>query len=96
MAKDKKHHEHSSHKEAVTRLKRADGHLLKVVEMIEHHKPCADILQQLSAVISALSSCRLMLLQDHLDTCLAPALKPGHEHVVAEIETIVKRAMKGS
>lgn len=89
-------HRHPSHPEAVTRLKRAGGHLNKVTAMIEGGQPCADILQQLTAVMSALSGCRVLLLQDHLDTCLRSAIKPGHDKLIDEIGTVVKRALKGS
>ena len=89
-------HHHSTHKEAVTRLRRAQGHLDSVVKMIEAERPCAEILQQMSAVISALGGARTMLFKDHLRTCLQPALKAGHETLVDELETVISRAMKTS
>lgn len=87
---------HPGHPEAVLRLKRASGHLNKVIEMIELNKPCPDILQQLTAVISALSSCRIHLLQDHLHSCIKPAIRPGNHKLIEEIETVIKRALKGT
>lgn len=87
---------HATHPEAILRLKRAGGHLNKVVEMLEKEKPCADILQQLSAVIAALANCRIVLLQDHINSCIRPAIKPGHQQLIDEIEVVVKRALKGT
>jgi DNA-binding FrmR family transcriptional regulator len=89
-----KDHNHPSHPDAIVRMRRAKGHLEKVVRMIEGGEPCSDILQQLSAVISALSGCRVMLLQDHLMNCIKPALKPGNEALVKELDNTVKRALR--
>ena len=44
---------HESHPEIVKRLKRAEGHLRSVVEMIEANRPCIDVAQQLHAVEKA-------------------------------------------
>jgi DNA-binding FrmR family transcriptional regulator len=63
-------HVHASHPEIVKRLKRADGHLRSVVEMIEQGRPCLDIVQQLHAVEAAIASAKRTLIHDHLDHCL--------------------------
>ena len=92
---DKSHqHKHTTHPQTEVRMKRAAGHLGKVVEMVHEGRECVDILQQLSAVISALESCRVILLQDHFQTCIAPALSKNSQHLVKELETIIQRALK--
>lgn len=92
---DKDHgHSHETHPEMIKRLKRVSGHLNKVVHMLEHEEECVDILQQLSAVISALTNARTVLLLDHVNTCFSDSLKPGKEHILKEIETILKRNFK--
>jgi DNA-binding FrmR family transcriptional regulator len=63
-------HVHASHPEIVKRLKRADGHLRSVVEMIEQGRPCLDIVQQLHAVEAAIAQAKRTLIHDHLDHCL--------------------------
>lgn len=63
-------HLHETHPAIVKRLKRADGHLRKVIEMIEAGRPCLDIAQQLQAVESAIGQAKKTLIQDHLDHCL--------------------------
>lgn len=88
-----KHH-HPSHPETEIRMKRAAGHLNKVVEMVGEGRECVDILQQLSAVISALESCRVTLLQDHFQTCIAPAISKESQYLIKDLETILKRALK--
>lgn len=64
---------HSSHTDIVKRLKRASGHLDKVVEMIENEKGCLDVAQQLQAVTSALSKAKQIYVQDHIEHCIESA-----------------------
>ncbi|MEO0761163.1 MAG: metal-sensing transcriptional repressor [Pseudomonadota bacterium] len=63
-------HVHASHPAIVARLKRADGHLRAVIEMIEEGRPCVDIAQQLQAVEKAVANAKRTLIHDHLDHCL--------------------------
>ncbi|MEM0947919.1 MAG: metal-sensing transcriptional repressor [Pseudomonadota bacterium] len=64
---------HASHPEIQKRLKRAHGHLAKVIEMIEREDPCKDIAQQLRAVESAVTKAKVALIHDHVGHCLADA-----------------------
>ena len=67
-------HLHASHPDIVKRLKRADGHLRSVIEMIETGRPCVDIAQQLHAVEKAIQQAKKTLIHDHLDHCLDGAV----------------------
>ncbi|MER9412240.1 metal-sensing transcriptional repressor [Mesorhizobium sp. M0589] len=69
-------HIHETHPDIVKRLKRADGHLKGVIEMIEAGRPCLDIAQQLHAVEKAISQAKKTLIQDHLNHCLEDAVGP--------------------
>lgn len=87
-------HDHMSHKESLIRLKRASGHLNKVVAMTSEGGKCVDILQQLSAVISALESCRIHLLQDHIKSCIGPTMDNNTKNALADLEVVLKRVLK--
>jgi DNA-binding FrmR family transcriptional regulator len=63
-------HRHATHPDLVKRLKRADGHLRHVIEMIEADRPCADIAMQLQAVERAITNAKRTLIHDHIDHCL--------------------------
>ncbi|PZO62841.1 MAG: hypothetical protein DI498_14505 [Paracoccus denitrificans] len=63
-------HVHATHPALVTRLKRAEGHLRAVIEMIEAGKPCVDIAHQLQAVEKAVINAKRVLIHDHIDHCL--------------------------
>ncbi|WP_011579903.1 MULTISPECIES: metal-sensing transcriptional repressor [Chelativorans] len=61
---------HHHHETIAKRLKRANGHLRMVVEMLEDGRECLDIAQQLFAVEKAITQAKKTLIQDHLDHCL--------------------------
>lgn len=69
-------HRHTTHPDTIKRLKRADGHLRGIIEMIEAGRPCLDIAQQLHAVEKAIEQAKRTLIQDHLDRCLEEAVGP--------------------
>jgi uncharacterized protein len=69
-------HLHESHPEIAKRLKRAEGHLRSVIDMIEAARPCLDIAQQLHAVEKAIGQAKKTMIQDHLDHCLEETIGP--------------------
>ena len=85
-------HLHSSHPQVLNRLKRADGHLHNVLEMLIQGKACLDIVQQLHAVERAIAAAKKALIHDHLDHCLAqvhPSTK-SRSTAVNEFKEITK------
>lgn len=64
---------HQTHPEIVKRLKRAEGHLRRVIGMIEEGRPCVDVAQQLHAVERAVGEAKKTLIHDHVDHCLDAA-----------------------
>jgi len=86
-------HIHESHPEITKRLRRAEGHLKSVIAMIEGHRPCLDIAQQLHAVEKAISQAKRTLIQDHIDHCLEDAVgKQGRDQRLSmdEFKAITK------
>jgi DNA-binding FrmR family transcriptional regulator len=67
-------HRHTTHPDIVKRLKRAEGHLRSIVDMIQGGRACLDIAQQLHAVEKAIAQAKKTLIQDHLDNCLEAAV----------------------
>lgn len=70
-------HRHASHPQITARLKRAHGHLAKVISMIETGEGCTNIAQQLFAVEKAISNAKRVLIHDHIDHCLDPDAPGG-------------------
>lgn len=67
---------HQTHPRIVKRIRRAEGHLRGIIEMIEAGRPRLDIAQQLHAVEKAIAQAKKVLIQDHLDHCLDEAVGP--------------------
>lgn len=68
------HHGHPNHQAIIKRLKRAEGHLRSTLGMMEVHRPCLELAQQLHAVEKAICQAKRLLIHDHLDHCLDSAM----------------------
>ena len=64
-------HTHTQTKAVINRLSRAIGHLESVKRMVEDGRDCTEVLVQLAAVRSALSSTAKVILKDHLEHCVS-------------------------
>ena len=56
------------------RLKRANGHLETIIDMIEQGRSCAEIAQQLQAVEGAIENAKKALIHDHISHSLEQSL----------------------
>ena len=80
-----------NNKEIIIALKKAKTHVEKVIEMLENKEYCIDVLQQNLAVIGLLKSANNKLLEKHLHSCFANAMKGTNEKRKKEmIEEILK------
>jgi len=74
------------------RLKISLGHLEKVIAMVENQEYCIDVLHQLQAIQEGLKSTGNLVLENHLKTCAADAIKKGEsKKAVAEIMQILEK-----
>ena len=64
---------HKHHEDVLKRLRRAAGHLERVISMIEKERPCAELAQQLQAVHGAIGNAKNVLIRDHIEHCIDPA-----------------------
>ena len=76
----KSHHE----KAVLNRLKTARGHLDGVIRMVEQDTYCPDLMKQLSAVQGSLERASRIVLQNHLETCVAAAMVAGRTDEIVE------------
>ena len=78
-------------KEILIALKKAQTHLGNVIQMIEEKEYCIDVLQQNLSVIGLLKSANNRLMERHLHSCFANAMKGTNESRKKEmIEEILK------
>jgi DNA-binding FrmR family transcriptional regulator len=88
-----KQHLHHTHPDIVKRLKRAEGHLRRVIGMIDEGRGCLDLAQQLHAVEKAIGEAKKTLIHDHVDHCLDAAANSRGQPtrgVLAEFKAIAK------
>lgn len=74
------------------RLKIAQGHLKKVIDMTEKDIYCIDVIHQSQAVQNALREVDHVVLENHLKGCVTDAIKGGkQDEAVAEVMNIFKK-----
>ena len=71
---------------AANRLKTARGHLDAVVRMVEEDTYCPEVMKQLSAIQGSLERASRLVLRNHLETCVAVAMRAGRvDEIVDEL-----------
>lgn len=79
----------------LARMRRIEGQTRGVQKMIEADRYCPEIIQQLTAISSAVREVSLLLLQDHVEGCVTDAIQhDSGEEMVKELITVVRRAMR--
>lgn len=63
----------------IKRLRRIEGQVRGIVQMIESERYCIDILNQLQAIKSALAKVEDAILKDHAATCVEAAIDSGNQ-----------------
>lgn len=88
--------DNSKIKEAVLhRLRIAHGHLGKIIKMVESDEYCIDVIHQSLAVQAALKSADQVILENHMRTCVANAIKAGNTNqVVSEVMKVMEKKQK--
>ncbi len=70
---------HPSHEDNLVALRRIEGQVRGVQRMVENHKYCIDILNQIYAVKGALSRVEEKILEKHFRNCVTEAVKGTSE-----------------
>jgi DNA-binding FrmR family transcriptional regulator len=74
------------------RLKIAQGHLKKVMQMVDDDTYCIDILHQSQAVQKAIKETDNLILENHLKGCVSDAIRSGKkEEAISEIMHVFKK-----
>jgi len=77
-----------------TRLSKIEGQIRGIHKMVANDAYCDDILNQITAAISALKSVQRLLLEKHLRTCVVNQIKSDELAVVDELMKTLSRIMK--
>jgi uncharacterized protein len=84
---------HGTHPEIIKRLRRAEGHLQRIIGMIEEGRPCLELAQQLQAIENAIDNAKKALIHDHVGHCIDRSLKepgPKAKAALREFRAITK------
>ena len=81
-------------KDLMNRLKRIEGQVRGIENMLENNAYCTDILIQVSAINSALNSFNKVLLGNHIKTCVAENIRNGKDEVIDELMNTLQKLMK--
>ncbi len=74
------------------RLKIAQGHLKKVIQMVDDDAYCIDVIHQSQAVQKAIKVTDSLLLENYLQCCVSDAINKGNkDEAIAEVMNIFKK-----
>ncbi len=77
----------------VHRIKIAQGHLKKVQSMVENDEYCIDVIHQSQAVQKALKQVDTIMLENHLNGCVAESIANGRsKEAIDEVINVFAKA----
>ncbi len=82
------------YKDLMNRLKRIEGQVRGIENMLEQDAYCTDVMIQVSAVNAALNSFNKVLLANHVRTCVADDIREGNDEVIDELVGLLQKLMK--
>jgi CsoR family transcriptional regulator, copper-sensing transcriptional repressor len=88
---------YAAHKKQVqARLRRVEGQVRGIEQMVQADRYCIDVLTQVGAAKAALDSVALLLLADHTEHCVTEAIRAGRGGAkVKELNGAVERLVRG-
>lgn len=89
----KKEREEKEKKDLMNRLKRIEGQVRGLENMLEKDAYCTDLIMQVSAVTSALNGFQKLLLENHLKTCVANNVRQGNDEVIEEFAVLMRKLL---
>ncbi len=79
----------------LTRMRKIEGQTKGIQRMIEEERYCIDIVQQLTALSAAIDEVSLLVLENHIEGCVADAIREEHgEGHIKELMGIIRKAIK--
>jgi DNA-binding FrmR family transcriptional regulator len=83
--------------QVLNRLRRIEGQVRGLQRMVEDERYCVDVLTQISSTVNALEKVGVLLLNDHIRTCVKESLADGTgDDKVEELVTAVDRFLRAT
>lgn len=87
-------HLHTNTQLVLNRMARAIGHMEAVRRMVEEGRDCAEVMTQIAAVKAAVNNIGKLILQDHIEHCIAHAVESGDTKALTELSEAIGRFIK--
>lgn len=81
-------------KAMIHRLNRIEGQVRGVKNMLENDAYCIDIVNQTTAIRSALNAFASLLLEKHIHSCVTEGIGRGDQDVIDELAVTIKKMIK--
>ena len=81
-------------KALINRLKRIEGQVRGVQQMLEKDAYCNDILVQSAAISAAMNAFNKEILATHIHTCVVRDIREGRDEVVDGLVSTIQKLMK--
>ena len=96
MAMAARQYRYSKDKPALlTRMRKIEGQAKGIQRMIEEERYCIDIVQQLTALSAAIDEVSLLIMESHIEGCVANAIREEHgEGHIKELMETIRKAIK--
>ncbi len=78
----------------LNRLKRMEGQIRGIHNMVEHDAYCNDILIQSAAVNAAINAFNKEILASHIHGCVVRDIRDGKDEIVDELVRTIQKLMK--
>lgn len=77
------------------RLRRMEGQVRGLQQMVEDDRYCLDVVQQITALTSAAREVELLVLESHLRVCVADAVKEHDgEAAIKEMIAVLRKTLR--
>lgn len=78
-------------RDVLLRLRKISGQVQGIAKMVEDDRYCVDVLQQMSAVGSAVESVSKVVVRNYLERCVTDAINGGDPLIYDELMRVVFR-----
>jgi DNA-binding FrmR family transcriptional regulator len=79
----------------LTRLRRMEGQVRGIQQMVEEDRYCLDVVTQVNALTAAAREVALKVLADHLRGCVTDAVREGTgDQAIDEVMAVFSKAMR--
>ncbi len=79
----------------VRRLRRMEGQVRGIQQMIEDNRYCLEVVQQINALTAAAREVSIMVIEDHLRECVTQAVSDGEQDkIIAEMMNVLRKTLR--